>query len=199
MFHHYNAPYFWSRPNHVYLTLDKNHNLLLFLLFNNLGYLQEIFTFTLLNSVMDTVSNDKSIHEFSSGHSAALKAKFGQKRIAFVSDFFYPNIGGVENHIYYLAKALIDRGHHVIVITHCYDDMNRGLCYINSNHEVVHNEMEDYLQPNLRVYYIPKIVVFDQVSLPMIYATLPKLREILLDENIGIVHGHQSSSMFDVI
>ena len=39
-----------------------------------------------------------------------------------VSDFFYPLIGGVENHIYQLSQCLIERQHKVIVVTHTYDD-----------------------------------------------------------------------------
>ncbi len=39
-----------------------------------------------------------------------------------VSDFFYPLIGGVENHIYQLSQCLIERHHKVIVVTHAYDD-----------------------------------------------------------------------------
>jgi phosphatidylinositol glycan class A protein len=39
-----------------------------------------------------------------------------------VSDFFYPLIGGVENHIYQLSQCLIERHHKVIVVTHVYDD-----------------------------------------------------------------------------
>lgn len=39
-----------------------------------------------------------------------------------VSDFFYPLIGGVENHIYQLSQCLIQRNHKVIVVTHAYDD-----------------------------------------------------------------------------
>ena len=34
-------------------------------------------------------------------------------RILMVSDFFYPNMGGVENHIYYLSQCLLQRGHKV--------------------------------------------------------------------------------------
>ncbi len=30
-----------------------------------------------------------------------------------VSDFLYPNAGGVENHIYQLSQCLISRGHKV--------------------------------------------------------------------------------------
>ena len=40
--------------------------------------------------------------------------------ICMVSDFFYPNEGGVENHIYALATRLAARGHKVIVVTHHY-------------------------------------------------------------------------------
>ena len=32
-----------------------------------------------------------------------------------VSDFFYPNMGGVESHIYQLSQCLIQRGHKVNV------------------------------------------------------------------------------------
>ena len=34
--------------------------------------------------------------------------------LSMVSDFFYPNMGGVESHIYQLAQYLIERGHKVI-------------------------------------------------------------------------------------
>lgn len=35
------------------------------------------------------------------------------KRIAMISDFFYPNTGGVENHLYQLSSCLIQRGNKV--------------------------------------------------------------------------------------
>ena len=34
-------------------------------------------------------------------------------RIAMVSDFFFPNLGGVENHIYELSQSLLELGHKV--------------------------------------------------------------------------------------
>lgn len=37
-----------------------------------------------------------------------------------VSDFCYPNVGGVESHIFALSQCLIRRGHRVIIITHSY-------------------------------------------------------------------------------
>lgn len=35
----------------------------------------------------------------------------GQLRVLMVSDFFYPNTGGVESHIYQLSQCLLAAGH----------------------------------------------------------------------------------------
>ena len=35
-----------------------------------------------------------------------------------VSDFFFPNTGGVESHIFQLSQCLIQRGHKVCFICH---------------------------------------------------------------------------------
>lgn len=43
----------------------------------------------------------------------------GKLRILMVSDFFYPNFGGVENHIYYLSQCLIKLGHKVSERLNC--------------------------------------------------------------------------------
>jgi hypothetical protein len=37
----------------------------------------------------------------------------GQHRVLMVCDFFYPNFGGIENHIYQLSQCLIAMGHKV--------------------------------------------------------------------------------------
>jgi len=52
-----------------------------------------------------------------------------------VSDFFYPNIGGVESHIYQLSQCLLDRGHKVIIVTHFYGDRN-GVRYLTNGLKV---------------------------------------------------------------
>ena len=59
--------------------------------------------------------------------------------ICMVSDFFYPNMGGVENHIFQVSQCLMSRGHKVIVITHSYGD-RVGV---------------RYLSEFLKVYYLP--------------------------------------------
>nr|XP_045613685.1 phosphatidylinositol N-acetylglucosaminyltransferase subunit A-like [Procambarus clarkii] len=51
--------------------------------------------------------------------------------ICMVSDFFYPNVGGVEEHIFQLSQCLLRRGHKVIVLTHIYND-RRGIRYMTN-------------------------------------------------------------------
>ena len=50
----------------------------------------------------------------------SLASKMTEFRIAMVCDFFYPNGGGVENHVYAVASCLARRGHRVSVVTHAY-------------------------------------------------------------------------------
>ena len=52
-----------------------------------------------------------------------------------VSDFFYPNMGGVESHIYQLSECLIERGHKVIVVTHAYGNRT-GVRYLTNGLKV---------------------------------------------------------------
>ncbi|XP_051938353.1 phosphatidylinositol N-acetylglucosaminyltransferase subunit A isoform X2 [Hippocampus zosterae] len=56
-----------------------------------------------------------------SGSTAETIKTAGRKHsICMVSDFFYPNMGGVESHIYLLSQCLIEKGHKVVVVTHAY-------------------------------------------------------------------------------
>jgi len=57
--------------------------------------------------------------------------------ICMVSDMFYPNMGGVENHIYDVAQQLIARGHRVCMITHDYGDRT-GVRYMAGGLKVLH-------------------------------------------------------------
>uniref|UniRef100_K1PLS7 N-acetylglucosaminyl-phosphatidylinositol biosynthetic protein n=1 Tax=Magallana gigas TaxID=29159 RepID=K1PLS7_MAGGI len=52
-----------------------------------------------------------------------------------VSDFFYPNMGGVESHIYQLSQCLLERGHKVVVVTHAYGE-KRGVRYLSNGLKV---------------------------------------------------------------
>lgn len=95
-----------------------------------------------------------------------------------VCDFFYPNVGGVESHIYQLSQCLIACGHKVVVVTHAYNDRT-GVRYMSNG---------------LKVYYLPLAIVYSQCILPSIISTFPLLRQILLRERINIVHAHSAFS-----
>ncbi|XP_064611415.1 phosphatidylinositol N-acetylglucosaminyltransferase subunit A-like [Liolophura sinensis] len=98
--------------------------------------------------------------------------------VCMVSDFFYPNMGGVESHIYQLSQCLLARGHKVIIITHFYGD-RRGVRYLTNG---------------LKVYYLPFVTMYNQCILPTIFTTFPLLRNIFIRESISIVHGHSAFS-----
>jgi phosphatidylinositol N-acetylglucosaminyltransferase subunit A len=102
-----------------------------------------------------------------------------QHRIAMVCDFFYPRLGGVEMHIWSLSQHLLRLGHKVVVITHAYDD-RKGV---------------RYMPGPLKVYYCPFIPMTDQDILPTLTATFPLWRNIILREQIEIVHVHQATSV----
>ncbi|XP_013116020.2 phosphatidylinositol N-acetylglucosaminyltransferase subunit A [Stomoxys calcitrans] len=99
-------------------------------------------------------------------------------RICMASDFFYPSIGGVEEHIFNLTQILLKRGHKVIILTHCYGD-SKGVRYLTNG---------------LKVYYLPIKVFYSQSILPTMICNVPLIRAVLLREEIEIVHGHSAFS-----
>ncbi|KAG9996381.1 phosphatidylinositol glycan, class A, partial [Aureobasidium melanogenum] len=98
--------------------------------------------------------------------------------IAMVSDFFFPQPGGVESHIYQLSQKLIDRGHKVIIITHQYEGRT-GIRYLTNG---------------LKVYHVPFFVVYRETTFPTVFSFFPIFRNIVIREKIHIVHGHASLS-----
>ncbi|XP_023708653.1 N-acetylglucosaminyl-phosphatidylinositol biosynthetic protein [Cryptotermes secundus] len=99
-------------------------------------------------------------------------------RICMVSDFFYPNMGGVEEHIFNLSQCLISHGHKVIVMTHSYGE-RVGVRYMTNG---------------LKVYYLPVRVFYNQCVLPTMVCSLPLIRYIFIRERITIIHGHSAFS-----
>ncbi|XP_067265908.1 phosphatidylinositol N-acetylglucosaminyltransferase subunit A [Chanodichthys erythropterus] len=99
-------------------------------------------------------------------------------RICMVSDFFYPNMGGVESHIYQLSQCLIEKGHKVVIATHAYGD-RRGIRYLTNG---------------LKVYYLPLQVMYNQSTATTCFHSLPLLRCVFVRERITIVHAHSSFS-----
>jgi phosphatidylinositol glycan class A protein len=103
-------------------------------------------------------------------------------KIALISDFFYPNIGGVEAHIYSLAYCLRKLGHKVIVITREREDFN--ICGVR------------YYSNGIKTYYLPCLGMSANIIYPAIFSTLSLLvRSILIREKIQVLHGHQDSSI----
>ena len=98
--------------------------------------------------------------------------------IAMVCDYFFPQPGGVESHIYQVATKLIDRGHKVIVITHAYKGRT-------GTH---------YLTNGLKVYHVPFLVIYRETTFPTVFSFFPMFRNIMIRERIEIVHGHGSHS-----
>ncbi|XP_053312926.1 phosphatidylinositol N-acetylglucosaminyltransferase subunit A [Spea bombifrons] len=98
--------------------------------------------------------------------------------ICMVSDFFYPNMGGVESHIYQLSQCLIERGHKVIIVTHAYGD-RKGIRYLTNG---------------LKVYYLPLKVMYNQSTATTLLHSLPLLRYIFVRERVSIIHSHSSFS-----
>ncbi|KAL4457771.1 hypothetical protein ABPG75_012636 [Micractinium tetrahymenae] len=102
----------------------------------------------------------------------------GQLRLLMVSDFFYPNTGGVESHIYQLSQCLLARGHKVVVLTHAYGD-RAGVRHLTNG---------------LKVYYAPRLAFTQAVTFPTFFGGFRLLRAILLRERITLVHAHQAFS-----
>ncbi|KAI1279783.1 glycosyltransferase family 4 protein [Xylaria sp. FL0933] len=98
--------------------------------------------------------------------------------IAMVCDFFYPQPGGVESHIYQLATKLIDRGHKVIVITHAYED-RKGIRYLTNG---------------VKVFHVPFAIIYRSSTFPTVFSFFPLFRNIMIRERIEIVHGHATMS-----
>ncbi|CAG9792203.1 unnamed protein product [Diatraea saccharalis] len=95
------------------------------------------------------------------------------------SDFFYPNTGGVEEHIFNLSQCLIKRGHKVVVITHSYGK-RVGIRYLTAG---------------LKVYYLPITVMYAQCILPTMICNIALIRYILIRECVQIVHAHSAFSV----
>ncbi|CAO1616554.1 unnamed protein product [Parajaminaea phylloscopi] len=102
-----------------------------------------------------------------------------------VSDFFYPNVGGVEGHIYAVSKELVARGHRVVVITHS---------YAKEGAPAGHRVGVRQLSCGITVYHLPLATLASQATLPNFFTSHPLLRYILVREQIDIVHVHASLS-----
>uniref|UniRef100_A0A2K5ZWN1 PIGA GPI anchor biosynthesis domain-containing protein n=1 Tax=Mandrillus leucophaeus TaxID=9568 RepID=A0A2K5ZWN1_MANLE len=86
--------------------------------------------------------------------------------ICMASDFFYPNMGGVESHIYQLCQCPIGRGHKVLIVIHAYGN-RKGISYLTND---------------LKVYYLPLKVMYNQSMAMTLFHSLPLLKYIFVQE-----------------
>ena len=95
-----------------------------------------------------------------------------------ICDFFYPNFGGVENHIYYLSQGLASLGHRIIILTHTYAD-RQGV---------------RFLPRGVKVYHLPYANMAMQTTYPTLWFSLPLYYDIFVREGVELVHGHSAFS-----
>lgn len=81
-----------------------------------------------------------------------------------------------------LSLFLRDRIDKVIVITHCYPPEYRGVCYIDG----------------VKTYYLPFPVITTNIVFPNFLTDYPQAKRILLEEQIEVIHTHQSTSPLGV-
>lgn len=75
-------------------------------------FIAALFTYHVFHGWVASISNENFIFIAVVEISDAMGDQKRHK-ILMVSDFFYPNFGGVENHIYYLSQCLLKLGHKV--------------------------------------------------------------------------------------
>jgi len=88
-------------------------------------------------------------------------------KIAQLTPYFYPHLGGVESHVLELSKKLIDRGHEVFVVTT----------------KLEGTEEEDVVE-GVPVKRVEPLTIF--LSTPIV----PGINNVLLEEDYDILHSH---------
>lgn len=109
-------------------------------------------------------------------------ADSGKHRIALVCDFFYPNVGGVETHIYQLGSWLVALGHKVVVVTRQYGQPKQRRAGIR------------WLGSGIKVYYLPLPPWWRASTIPTLFCFYHPFRDVILRERIDIIHTHQAVS-----
>lgn len=103
-------------------------------------------------------------------------------RVALVTEFYYPHLGGVTEHVHNLARFLNATGHHAVVIT-------SHMAEPAEEHDPL-----DTTQDQPLVYRVgTSRVIYSAGSFARVTTGLRlrrQLREILRDERIDIVHVH---------
>jgi glycosyltransferase involved in cell wall biosynthesis len=88
-------------------------------------------------------------------------------KIAQVAPYFYPHIGGVETHVYYLSKGFVKRGHEVTV----YTSQVEG----SKENEIYHGINVKRVKPLLTAFTTP---------------VTPKLKKRIMQDKHDVIHAH---------
>eukprot|EP00915_Cephaloidophora_sp_WS-2016_P004743 GHVH01006332.1.p1 GENE.GHVH01006332.1~~GHVH01006332.1.p1 ORF type:complete len:286 (+),score=29.43 GHVH01006332.1:56-913(+) len=107
---------------------------------------------------------------------ASVKNRPVPKTIMMVSDFFYPDAGGVEMNIWATAQCLRKNGNKVIIVT-ATKGGRIGIRYM----------------ANIKVFYLPQQRWIANVILPSGLSS-PILRSIMIREGVQIIHVHQCTT-----
>ncbi|AFZ81603.1 glycosyltransferase, putative [Theileria equi strain WA] len=100
--------------------------------------------------------------------------------VLIATEFFFPDIGGIETHVLKLSQNLIKLGFKVVVLTRGFGD-RRGIRYMSNG---------------LKVYHIPSKGFIEPCGLCTFMDLFPIYRNILIREQVDIIHTHQGSSRF---
>nr|BAN65597.1 glycosyl transferase, group 1 family protein [Babesia bovis] len=100
--------------------------------------------------------------------------------ILMVSEFFYPDVGGIETHICALSTRLMELGYRVVIVTRQFGE-RRGIRYMSNG---------------LKVYHIPTLFIVRPCGIPTFIDTFPLARNILIREAVDIVHIHQTTTRY---
>ncbi|XRB08386.1 phosphatidylinositol N-acetylglucosaminyltransferase subunit A [Pycnococcus provasolii] len=124
--------------------------------------------------------------------------------VLMVTDFFFPNTGGVEQHVYHLSQCLMEAGYRLVVLTHAYTPSTTttslkigardGGAHLPGRSNTTRGGVR-YLTNGLKVYYIPKRAFYKQNVFPTLFASFRLIRTILVRERVDVVHCHQAFSV----
>jgi phosphatidyl-myo-inositol alpha-mannosyltransferase len=103
-------------------------------------------------------------------------------RVALVTEFYYPHLGGVTEHVHNLARTLLQSGHHAIVITSHMAEPRQG------------HEPEEMDEDPDYVYRVgTSRVIYSYGSFARVttgHGLRRQIRDILSRERIDLVHVH---------
>lgn len=135
------------------------------------------------DSSLDALGNQLDLHLLNQLPSQGPNNK--KYNILLCSDFIFPKFGGVETHVYQVAQCLIERGHKVCFLTNMFQNNRTGVRTMANG---------------LKVYHVPQVPFCQEnVAFFTFFSSLPIIRQILIREQIDIIHGHQSVSILQNI